>query len=43
MGMYHKNRLAGIRFKRFAKRCTLRGMRRAIKKTVIYTIMTDIH
>lgn len=33
MGMYHKNRLAGIRFKRSAKRCTSRGMRRAIKKS----------
>lgn len=33
MGMYHKNRFAGIRFKRFAKRCTSRGMRRAAKKS----------
>lgn len=33
MGMYHKNRLAGIRSKRFAKRCTSRGRRRAVKKS----------
>lgn len=33
MGMYHKNRSAGIRFKRFAKRSTSRGIRRAAKKS----------
>lgn len=33
MGMYHKNHMAGIRFKRFSKRCTSRGMRRAIRKS----------
>ena len=33
MGMYHKNRLAGIRFKRNAKKQTSKGMRRAIKKS----------
>lgn len=41
MGMYHKNRLAGIRFKRFAKRCTSRGMRRAAKKAVTLTSVTN--
>lgn len=33
MGMYHKNRLVEIRFKRFAKRSTSRGRRRAVKKS----------
>lgn len=33
MGMYHKNRLTGIRSKRFAKRCTSRGRRRAVKES----------
>lgn len=32
MGMYHKNRFVGIRNKRYIKRCTSRGMRRAVKK-----------
>ncbi|EOS40265.1 hypothetical protein C808_01236 [Lachnospiraceae bacterium M18-1] len=27
MGMYHKNRFAGIRNKRYIKRCTSRGRR----------------
>ena len=31
MGMYHKNRFTGIR--RYIKRCTSRGMRRAVKKS----------
>lgn len=33
MGTYHKNRLAGLRFKREAKKATSRGMRRAAKKS----------
>lgn len=33
MGMYHKNRFAGIRSKRYIKRCTSRGRRRAVKKS----------
>ncbi len=43
MGMYHKNRSAGIRFKRFAKRSTSRGMRRAAKKAVILINVISIH
>lgn len=33
MGMYHKNRFAGIRNKCYIKRCTSRGMRRVVKKS----------
>lgn len=33
VGMYHKNRLAGMKFKRFFKRQTSKGMRRAAKKS----------
>lgn len=33
MGMYHKNRLVGPGFKRYAKRQTSRGMRRAAKRS----------
>lgn len=33
MGMYHKNRLAGIRSKRFAKRCISKVRRRVAKKS----------
>ncbi len=43
MGMYHKNLLAGTRFKHFAKRCTSRGMRRAVKKAVIFVRLINIH
>ena len=32
MGMYHKNRLVGPKYKRFIKRQTSKGMRRAAKK-----------
>ena len=32
MGMYHKNRLVGPNYKRFIKRQTSKGMRRAAKK-----------
>lgn len=32
MGMYHKNRFVGPGYKRHIKRCTSRGMRRAVKK-----------
>lgn len=40
MGMYHKNRFTGIRNKRYIKRCTSRGMRRAVKKRCMEE-MTD--
>lgn len=33
MGMYHKNRLVGPNYKRYIKRSTSRGMRRAAKKS----------
>lgn len=33
MGMYHKNRYVGVSFKRYAKRRTSKGMRRAAKKS----------
>lgn len=32
MGMYHKNRLVGPKYKRFIKRQTSKRMRRAAKK-----------
>lgn len=34
MGMYHKNHLIGPKSKRYAKRQTSRGMRRAVKRIV---------
>lgn len=33
MGTYHKNHLVGMKFKRYVKRQTSRGMRRAAKKS----------
>lgn len=33
MGMYHKNHLIGPKTKRYAKRRTSRGMRRAVKRS----------
>ncbi len=33
MGMYHKNHLIGPKSKRYAKRQTSRGMRRAVKRS----------
>lgn len=33
MTMYHKNRFPSFRYKRYLKRCTSRGMRRAAKKS----------
>lgn len=35
MGMYHKNHLIGPKGKRYAKRQTSRGMRRAAKRSCI--------
>lgn len=33
MGMYHKNRLVGPKYKKYIKRQTSRGMRRVAKKS----------
>lgn len=35
MGMYHKNHLIGPKSKRYAKRQTSRGMRRAVKEAAL--------
>jgi hypothetical protein len=42
MGMYHKNRFAGIRNKRYIKRCTSRGRRRAVKKSCKEEVTDEI-
>lgn len=39
MGMYHKNRLVGPKYKRFIKRQTSKGMRRAQKKDAGKSLM----